>query len=166
MYQRKIYDYMDMRKALECDYPPPIGVRWVDTNKGDDIVRNYRSRLVAMEFRRAHTETIFAGTPPQEALSILLSVAASEDPRGVADPYRIKIIDVKRAHFYAEAKRKLLINLPPEDPKSKDPNIRGRLLRTMYGTRDAAACWEAHYSKILEDAGMVKGTAAPGVFYC
>ena len=48
---------------------------------------------------------------------------------------------------------------------SKNPNIRGRLLRTMYGTRDAAACWEAHYSKILEEAGMVKGTAAPGVFY-
>ena len=41
---------------------PPISVRWVDVNKGDDLVPNYRSRLVARQLK-AHDksgETYFA----------------------------------------------------------------------------------------------------------
>ena len=43
---------------------PPITVKWVDVNKGDDDVPNYRSRLVAREIRPPGEASIFAPTPP------------------------------------------------------------------------------------------------------
>ena len=41
---------------------PPITVKWVDTNKGDDANPKYKSHLVAREVRHAGEETIFAPT--------------------------------------------------------------------------------------------------------
>ena len=139
----------------------PVDTKWVDTNKGDDVDPLYRSRIVAMEFRRSKAETVFAGTPPLEAFRIILAVAAKENPAKVRNPYRIKVIDIKRAHFYAKALRKVLIKLPPEDPRSKEADLYGLLLKTMYGTLDAAARWEAHYSTILVEGGCQKGKGAP-----
>ena len=45
----------------------PIGVRWVDTNKGDDSEPNYRSRLVAKDIRKKGEEVIFVATPALQA---------------------------------------------------------------------------------------------------
>ena len=56
---------------------PPISVRWVDVNKGDEQAPNYRSRLVARQLK-AHDksgETYFALAPPLEALRTALSLA-------------------------------------------------------------------------------------------
>ena len=39
-----------------------IGTRWVDTNKGDDVRPDYRSRLVAQEVKRHKVEEAFAAT--------------------------------------------------------------------------------------------------------
>ena len=46
----------------------PISVKWVDTNKQDDENPLIRSRLVAREIRLPGQESIFAPTPPLEAL--------------------------------------------------------------------------------------------------
>ena len=94
-------------------------------------------------------DPIFAATPPLEALRDLLTIAASEDPRRVKQPIRVGIYDVSRAHFYADAIRKVLIRLPREDPRAGEKGLCGRLLKTMYGTLDAAARWEVHYSEKL-----------------
>ncbi len=42
----------------------PIGVRWVDINKGDEINPEYRSRLVAKEIKIDGRDHLFAATPP------------------------------------------------------------------------------------------------------
>ena len=54
----------------------PIGVRWVDINKGDDQNPDYRSRLVAKEINTGHDDDLFAATPPIEALKILFKIAS------------------------------------------------------------------------------------------
>ena len=59
-----VYRYSTIEVAKGVTGRMPIGVRWVDTDKGD----RYRSRLVAMEFRRKAVATIFAATPPLESL--------------------------------------------------------------------------------------------------
>ena len=46
----------------------PIGVKWVDTNKGDKANPNYRSRLVAQEFKTEEMPEWYAATPPSECL--------------------------------------------------------------------------------------------------
>ena len=73
----------------------------------------------------------------------------------------VTLADVSRAHFYAQAVRQVFIQLPPEDPKAQDPNMCGQLLRTMYGTLDAAERWAEHYAQILVQAGFERGRASP-----
>ncbi len=51
--------------------------RWVDVNKGDEEKPKYRSRLVAMEVHQGKEEGLFAGTPPLEGLTNILSKAAT-----------------------------------------------------------------------------------------
>ena len=110
----------------------PIKVRWVDTDKGD----RYRSRLVAMEFRKPN-ETYFAGTPPLESLRVLCKFLADKR-RGQRGSMVMATIDVKRAHFHAMATRRLFIELPAEDARSSEADVVGELVMSLYGTRDAA----------------------------
>ena len=44
------------------------------------------------------------------------------------------LVDVSRAHFYADSVRDVYVKLPDEDPRSSEPGVCGRLVKTMYGT--------------------------------
>ena len=152
---RNIYKYARKSDARRVTGKEPIRVRWVDTRKSDGI----RARLVAMEFRRKHENAIFAATPPLESLRLLTHGAAQS--LGDSEPKCIMNLDVRRAHFYAPARRRLFVQLPAEDPKSRDPEACGELLYSLYGTRDAASNWEQEYSDFLVSHGYSKGTASP-----
>ena len=52
-----------------------------------------------------------------------------EIPSG-ADPYKILLIDVSRAHFYADAVRDVFIELPDGDPQKANPDVIGKLEKT------------------------------------
>ena len=71
------------------------------------------------------------------------------------------LIDVSRAHFHAKSKPPVFIKLPGEDPRSGEPGLVGELLRTMYGTLDAASGWAEDYTRVLVDADFCKGGASP-----
>ena len=86
-----------------------IGVRWIDINKGDTENPDYRSRLVAKDFKSGDRPDLFAATPPLEALKMLVSIAASNPG------LQIMINDVRRAYFHAVVKRPVYIELPKED---------------------------------------------------
>jgi hypothetical protein len=47
---RKVYEKVDVAESWRVTGAGPIGVRWVDINKGDNVNPKYRSRLVAKEF--------------------------------------------------------------------------------------------------------------------
>ena len=72
-----------IRRLNEClrrTGKPPITVRRVEVNKGDDNKTQIRSRLVAREIRMAGEAAIFAPTPPLESLRISLSHAVTNMP--------------------------------------------------------------------------------------
>ena len=109
--------------------------------------------------------TNLSAMPPLEALRALLAVAAQSDPALEADPIKILIADVSRAHFYAESARDVWVRLPPEDPRAGEPDICGKLRRTMYGTLGAAMRWGEHYAGVLEKDGFIRGKASPCHFF-
>ena len=78
----------------------------MDINKGDDEKRNYRSRVVAQEFNDGSqmAEDLFAGTPPLEAVRMLLSEAATVE-EGDAGTKVIVVADVKKAFYEGFAKK-------------------------------------------------------------
>ena len=153
---------------------PPISVKWVDVNKGDEANPNYRSRLVARQIKAKDTsgETYFAPAPPLEALRTVLSLAATTigDHRPDWEPtspnrIQISIIDIKRAYFNAQVDRErtpVFVALPPEDGDST--SMCGELLRHMYGTRLAADGWQEEYSTMRFKLGFTQGVGHPNIF--
>ena len=75
---------------------------------------------------------------------------------------KLMIQDVKKAYFYAPATRDVYVELPSERAQ---PGMCAKLLKSPYGTRDAALNWARAYSEVLEGIGFVKGLSSPGSFY-
>ena len=77
---KEVWEKRPMGEAKRKTGRPPITVRWVDVNKGDNACPNIRSRLVARQIRQAGEDAIFAPTPPLEALRSILSLATTDFP--------------------------------------------------------------------------------------
>ena len=162
---RKVYEYASTSMAIQRTGKRPLRLKWIDVNKGDQNRFNIRSRLVCTEVRPKGVEAIFAAAPPLETLRSLMVLLSQEDPSNSASPLTLTLADVSRAHFYAKATREVYIQLPPEDPKAGVRDTCGRLLKTMYGTLDAAQKWAEHYACILSKAGFIQGAASPCHFH-
>ena len=139
-----------------------IGSRWVNCNKNDISDPDVRCRLVGQEVNTQADESFFAATPPLEAKRMLFTEFASERTRN-GKPLQISFIDVKKAYFYGIPERALYVRLPPELGLSR--KFVGKLVRCMYGTRDAGAIWESCYATALINLGFQQGGASPCCFY-
>ena len=64
----------------------PIQAHWVDINKGDGVHPNYRSRLVAKEFKTDVRPDLYAPTPQGECLRLMLSQLASRKDTSLYTP--------------------------------------------------------------------------------
>ena len=141
-----------------------LQVRWVEVDKGDRRKRNIRSRLVAKDFRflNPYLTNTFAGVPPLEALLYILSFLATLHRRNgrVLEIIRL-VVGVSRAHFHPYINREVYIELPPEDARD---GFVGRLLRTMYGTREASGEFERFFNQVIASAGMVVGRSCPALY--
>ena len=106
---------------------------------------------------------MFAGTPPLEALKLLIAVCAASQEGG--EKMRLATIDIKRAYFYAPVKREVFVEIPDEDKEPGDEDKVGMLALSLYGTRDAAQNWAAEYSGHLKRLGFTQGLASPCNFH-
>ena len=140
---------------------PPVKTGWTDTNKGTDVEPNVRSRWVAKEFNTGPRPDLFAGTAPLEGVKLVLSQAASERDGDVC----VGIVDVRRAYFYAGAKRRVFVELPVEDWQPGDEDKCGLLRASLYGTRDAAQNWGEELGATMSQLGFRKGKASPCLYY-
>ena len=162
-----------MAESRRVTGKPPVTVRWVDVNKGDNMNPNVRSRLVARQIRQAGEDAIFAPTPPLEALRSILSMATTDfpgQPEHVRDGKserrtQISAVDASRAYFNAatDDDKPTYVMLPPEDPDHKEKC--GILGKHMYGTRATADGWQQEYSTLLIQLGFKQGAASPNIFH-
>ncbi len=72
-----MYEKVPIEECWKETGKAPIGVKWVDTNKGDKERPEFRCRLVAKEIKKDKREDLFAATPPLEAKKMLFSLWAS-----------------------------------------------------------------------------------------
>ena len=144
-----------------------IGTRWIDINKGDDMNPNHRSRFVAKEYNNGEDASLFAATPPLEALRLLVSEAATIDynKEGKCKKKVIMINDVARAFFEAEATRQICIELPEEDKLPNERDQVGLLLKSLYGTRDAAMNFQREVRKVMSNCGFSNGRYNVSTYY-
>ena len=72
-----------------------IDLKWIDVNKGDHANPDYRSRLVGREFNNERDDSLYAATPPLEALRVVLSWASTLDNENVTkirEPTKIRTV--------------------------------------------------------------------------
>ena len=155
----KVYEKVPISEAYEKTGKAPILTRWIDINKGDKKKPLYRSRLVAKEFNTGARPDLFAATPPTECLKLLLHKLTTRGKE-----YKLLYADVSRAYFYAKAMRPVYVRIPQEDLEPGEEGLCGKLLLSMYGTRDAAQNWHEEYAKTLRQAGLERGVANPCLF--
>ena len=130
--QHKVYTKVPIEECIRVTGKKPIGVRWIDVNKQDDIDPKYKSRLVAKEIKKTAMPELYAATPPLEALKLIISSAVEEGTKR-----KLMACDVSRAYLNAPAFRSVYVKIVDEDWQEGDEEMCGRLNVSMYGTRDA-----------------------------
>ena len=156
-----------------------VGTRWVDVNKGDSVNQKLRSRLVAQELRRksqqsgmpdGHWTEFFAAMPPLSAMKALFAIATTQKVPDASGKLRsrpvssvLMFLDIKKAHFWAPARRRILIELPAELGVSRD--YVGLLHRSLYGTRDAPSNWEMAIRDVMEKLEFEQGKSSPCLYF-
>ena len=170
---KQVWEKRPVAEAKRRMGRPPISVRWVDVNKGDNQTPNIRSRLVARQIRQAGEDARFAPTPPLEALRSIMSIATTDSPgqpqhvrdRNSERRAQISAIDISRSYLSASTNGSdpTYVMLPPEHPDHKDKC--GLLRKHMYGTRAAADGWQQEYSNFMKSIVFWQGEACPCLFF-
>lgn len=73
----RLYTKVPIKECIAQTGKQPIATRWVDVNKQDATNPLYRSRLVGKEFNTYNDMSLYAATPPTEALRLILHIAAT-----------------------------------------------------------------------------------------
>lgn len=132
--KQELWDVVDESQCWSETGKGPITLKWVDRNKSDDQKPNYRSRLVVREVKRATTPLAehesYSAMPPLEALKVLLSLMSSKQFSTRGKRYKLGLIDISRAHFYGQSKRRVYCTLPEGQEQAGKCAL---LKRTMYG---------------------------------
>ena len=110
-----LYTKVPVDECMRKTGKPPIAVKWIDVNKQDEKNPLYRSRLVGKEFNTHNDVSLYAATPPIEALRLILHIAATNHANGAQ--YQVMTNDVSRAYFYAPIQegQHICVKLPQED---------------------------------------------------
>ena len=83
-------------------------------------------------------------------------------PVAWTEPVVLMLIDVRRVHFYSPARRKVFVELPEGAGTDKSKVV--RLLRSMYGYRNAGVIWEFAICQVMIAIGFVQGRASPCIY--
>ena len=160
IHPHKMYTRVPREVCLRETGRAPIKTGWAETDKGQPGKPNVRARWVAKEYKTHARPELYASTPPLEALKVVLSEIATGKRRGKV----VALVDVRRAYFYAPARRRVFVELPPEDYQAGDEDMCGLLQYSLYGTRDAAQNWEEELTSTLSDLKLTRGVACPCVW--
>lgn len=149
----KVYTKFPFQRCKDMTGKPPIQVRWIDTNKQDEINPKCRSRLVAKDFNRWADPDVNTATPPIDALRLMISIATTGSSiRG--DQKKVMINDVAGSYFNAPSLVPTFVSICEEDFEEGDENRCGELLVSMYGERLAAQNWQRCYTQLLTVNGL------------
>lgn len=134
--------------------------------EGDDVYHNYMSRYVAQEVRQAHggaqREGLPTAMPPKEALRVVISRAVTASSTGSARSRKLLFMDISKAYFHTDVMGEdLYVELPREMGL---PDMCRNLWKALYGTHEAARCWDKEYTKTLEGLKFVRGRCSPCLF--
>ena len=133
---------------------------WAVVYKGAPGAGKVKARLCARGDREPNVETIRTDAPTasKDSIRILLSVAAST-------AWKLHSLDFQAAFIQGKDIDRELFMRPPPDVRQANPGMIFRLIKRIYGLRDASRGWILEVREFLISLGMQQSAMDRALFF-
>nr|GEW99969.1 ribonuclease H-like domain, reverse transcriptase, RNA-dependent DNA polymerase [Tanacetum cinerariifolium] len=131
-----------------------IGLKWVFKTKKDangDIIK-HKARLVAKGYIQQHDidfEEVLAPVARMETIRLLLAIAAN-------NKWEVHHLDIKFAFLHGDLKEEVYVTQPEGFIKRQDNEKVYRLIKALYGLRQAPRAWNIELDNTLKSLDFKK----------
>ncbi|KAJ9544569.1 hypothetical protein OSB04_024276 [Centaurea solstitialis] len=157
MYDNQVWELTDLPQHCKA-----VGRKWVFKKKTDmdGNVHTFKARLVAKGFTQTHGidyDETFSPVAMLKSIRILMAISAYFN-------YEIWQMDVKTAFLNGKLTEDVYMEQPEgfEDPKN--PNKVCKLLKSIYGLKQASRSWNLHFDDRIKEFGFTKSEFEPCVY--
>ncbi|KAJ9558211.1 hypothetical protein OSB04_012825 [Centaurea solstitialis] len=157
MYDNQVWELTDLPQHCKA-----VGRKWVFKKKTDmdGNVHTFKARLVAKGFTQTHGidyDETFSPVAMLKSIRILMTISAYFN-------YEIWQMDVKTAFLNGKLTEDVYMEQPEgfEDPKN--PNKVCKLLKSIYGLKQASRSWNLHFDERIKEFGFAKSKFEPCVY--
>ncbi|KAJ9561208.1 hypothetical protein OSB04_006368 [Centaurea solstitialis] len=157
MYDNQVWELTDLPQHCKA-----VGRKWVFKKKTDmdGNVHTFKARLVAKGFTQTHGidyDKTFSPVAMLKSIRILMAISAYFN-------YEIWQMDVKTAFLNGKLTEDVYMEQPEgfEDPKN--PNKVCKLLKSIYGLKQASRSWNLHFDERIKEFGFTKSEFEPCVY--
>ncbi|KAJ9555126.1 hypothetical protein OSB04_009740 [Centaurea solstitialis] len=157
MYDNQVWELTDLPQHCKA-----VGRKWVFKKKTDmdGNVHTFKARLVAKGFTQTHGidyDETFSPVAMLKSIRILMAISAYFN-------YEIWQMDVKTVFLNGKLTEDVYMEQPEgfEDPKN--PNKVCKLLKSIYGLKQASRSWNLHFDDRIKEFGFTKSEFEPCVY--
>nr|GEU46929.1 ribonuclease H-like domain, reverse transcriptase, RNA-dependent DNA polymerase [Tanacetum cinerariifolium] len=131
-----------------------IGLKWVFKTKkdADGNIIKHKARLVAKGYIQEHGidfEEVFAPVARMETIRLFLAIAAN-------NKWEVHHLDVKSAFLHGDLKEEVYVTQPEGFIKRQDKGKVYRLIKALYGLRQAPRAWNIKLDNTLKSLDFKK----------
>ncbi|KAJ9563088.1 hypothetical protein OSB04_008248 [Centaurea solstitialis] len=157
MYDNQVWELTDLPQHCRA-----VGRKWVFKKKTDmdGNVHTFKARLVAKGFTQTHGidyDETFSPVAMLKSIRILMAISAYFD-------YEIWQMDVKTAFLNGKLIEDVYMQQPEGFVDPKNPNKVCKLLKSIYGLKQASRSWNLHFDERIKEFGFAKSEFEPCVY--
>ncbi|KAJ9539063.1 hypothetical protein OSB04_031796 [Centaurea solstitialis] len=157
MYDNQVWELTDLPQHSRA-----VGRKWVFKKKTDmdGNVHTFKARLVAKGFTQTHGidyDETFSPVAMLKSIRILMAISAYFN-------YEIWQMDVKTAFLNGKLTEDVYMEQPEGFIDPKNPNKVCKLLKSIYGLKQASRSWNLHFDERIKEFGFAKSEFEPCVY--
>ncbi|KAJ9562043.1 hypothetical protein OSB04_007203 [Centaurea solstitialis] len=157
MYDNQVWELTDLPQHCRA-----VGRKWVFKKKTDmdGNVHTFKARLVAKGFTQTHGidyDETFSPVAMLKSIRILMAISAYFN-------YEIWQMDVKTAFLNGKLTEDVYMQQPEGFVDSKNPDKVCKLLKSIYGLKQASRSWNLHFDERIKEFGFAKSEFEPCVY--
>ncbi|KAJ9566729.1 hypothetical protein OSB04_002695 [Centaurea solstitialis] len=157
MYDNQVWELTDLPQHCRA-----VGRKWVFKKKTDmdGNVHTFKARLVAKGFTQTHGidyDETFSPVAMLKSIRILMAISAYFN-------YEIWQMDVKTAFLNGKLTEDVYMEQPEGFIDPKNPNKVCKLLKSIYGLKQASRSWNLHFDERIKEFGFTKSEFEPCVY--